>query len=276
MTPTVEMHEPASGLLSGRLFDFAGRIREIDPQLTRVLVPWMMRHRRYVPGFLRLARTLKQSGRVRARQQAAGVRVPPFLILSVTSRCNLRCSGCYAAAVGTVTSTPARPGLGLEEWRRVVAEAAGLGVMAFIVAGGEPFLLPGIVDLFREFPDRLFLVFTNGTALKPEDLEALKKLSNIVVVVSLEGDRALDFLINHELPQALGEVHHALFPADPDGVAELAVLLVENQLPDRGIVPHDLEGRNPRRPLGGQFFRRRQKLLGNDRFEVEPQRLPQR
>jgi MoaA/NifB/PqqE/SkfB family radical SAM enzyme len=191
MTPTVEMHEPASGLLSGRLFDFAGRIREIDPQLTRVLVPWMMRHRRYVPGFLRLARTLKQSGRVRARQQAAGVRVPPFLILSVTSRCNLRCSGCYAAAVGTVTSTPARPGLGLEEWRRVVAEAAGLGVMAFIVAGGEPFLLPGIVDLFREFPDRLFLVFTNGTALKPEDLEALKKLSNIVVVVSLEGDRAL-------------------------------------------------------------------------------------
>jgi len=185
------LHRPASEFLQGRLLGFAGRIPEIDPQLTRVLVPWMMRHPRYVPGFLRLVRTLKQSGRVRARQQAAGVRVPPFLILSVTSRCNLRCSGCYAGAVGTVTRAPARPNLDLDEWRCVVAEASGLGVMAFIVAGGEPFLLPGIVNLFGEFSDRLFIVFTNGTALKPEDCAALSKLSNVVVMVSLEGDRAL-------------------------------------------------------------------------------------
>ncbi|MGO8758279.1 MAG: radical SAM/SPASM domain-containing protein [Terracidiphilus sp.] len=191
MTQIAEPREPGPGLLSNRLFDFAGRIPEIDPQLARVLVPWMVRHRRYVPGFLRLARTLKQSGRVRARHQAAGVRVPPFLILSVTSRCNLRCSGCYATGVGVVSSAPARTGLGLDEWRRVVAEAVSLGVMAFIVAGGEPFLLPGIVNLFRDFPDRLFLVYTNGTALKPEDCAALKKLSNVVVMVSIEGDRAL-------------------------------------------------------------------------------------
>ncbi len=191
MAPSVELREPAGGFLSSRLSDFAGHIPEIDPQLTRVLVPWLMRHPRYVPGFLRLARTLKQSHRVRAREQAAGVRVPPFLILSVTSRCNLRCTGCYAGAVGTVTNAPARPSLELAEWRRVVSEAAGMGVMAFIVAGGEPFLLPGIASLFEEFPDRLFIVFTNGTALKPEDCAALGKLSNIVVMVSLEGDRAL-------------------------------------------------------------------------------------
>lgn len=191
MTPTEELRGPDAGLLSQRLFGFASRIEEIDPQLTRILVPWMTRHRRYVPGFLRLARTLKQSGRVRARQLAAGVRVPPFLILSVTSRCNLRCTGCYAGVAGVVSDSPARQGLDLAAWRRVVAEAAALGVMAFIVAGGEPFLLPGLVNLFREFPDRLFLVFTNGTALKPEDSAALRKLSNTVVMVSLEGDRAL-------------------------------------------------------------------------------------
>jgi MoaA/NifB/PqqE/SkfB family radical SAM enzyme len=191
MPPSETPRALAGRPLSSRLFSFAGNIREIDPQLTRVLVPWMMNHPRYVPGFLRLARTLKQSGRVRARQQAAGVRVPPFLILSVTSKCNLRCTGCYAGAVGTVTSAPSRPGLSLDDWRRVVAEASGLGVMAFIVAGGEPFLLPGIVNLFREFSDRLFIVFTNGTALRPEDCAALQKLSNVVVMVSLEGDRAL-------------------------------------------------------------------------------------
>lgn len=191
MTPTVELRSAPGDPLSLRLFDFASQIKEIDPHLTRVIVPWMMRHRRYLPGFLRLARTVKQSGRVRARQQATGVRVPPFLILSVTSRCNLRCTGCYAGAAGVVSSSPAREGLDISAWKRVVTEASSLGVMAFIIAGGEPFLLPGLVDVLCSFPDRLFLVFTNGTALKPEDFAALSKLSNVVVMVSLEGDRAL-------------------------------------------------------------------------------------
>lgn len=191
MPSAAEPLAPDAGLLSRRLLGFAAGIREIDPQLTRVLVPWMIRHRRYVPGFLRLARTLKQSGRVRAREQAAGLRVPPFLILSVTSRCNLRCAGCYANAAGVVSNSAAQHGLDLDAWQRVVREASDLGVMAFIIAGGEPFLLPGLVSLFGEFPDRLFLVFTNGTALKPADYAALGKLSNVVVIVSLEGDRAL-------------------------------------------------------------------------------------
>jgi MoaA/NifB/PqqE/SkfB family radical SAM enzyme len=63
--------------------------------------------------------------------------------------------------------------------------------MAFMIAGGEPFLLPGIAKLFRDHPDRLFLVFTNGTALKPGDYQILNNCSNTVIVVSLEGDRDL-------------------------------------------------------------------------------------
>jgi MoaA/NifB/PqqE/SkfB family radical SAM enzyme len=177
--------------LSKRLFEITSRIKEIDPQLSRVLVPWVARHPRYLPGFMRLARTVGQSRRVRARALASGVKVPPFLVLSVTSKCNLRCTGCYAGAVGTVTSAPARPGLGLGEWRKIVDEAVGLGVMAFMIAGGEPFLLPDIAQLFRDYPDRLFLVFTNGTALQPNDYQILKNCSNTVIVVSLEGDRNL-------------------------------------------------------------------------------------
>ncbi len=177
--------------LTDRLFDLTRRIKGVDPQLTRVLVPWVLQHRRYLPGFLRLARTVAQSSRVRARSLARGVRVPPFLVLSVTSKCNLRCAGCYAGAVGTVTNAPSQPGLALSEWRAVVDEAVRLGVMAFMIAGGEPFLLPGIAELFRDHPDRLFLVFTNGTALRPSDYEILKRCTNTVVVVSLEGDREL-------------------------------------------------------------------------------------
>ena len=140
-----------SKFLRNRLFDLTSRIKEVDPQLSRVIVPWVVEHPRYLPGFMRLARTIGQSRRVRARALENGVKVPPFLVLSVTSRCNLRCAGCYAGAVGTVTNKPLRPGLDLADWESVVQQAIDLGVMAFMVAGGEPFLVPGIADLFRQF-----------------------------------------------------------------------------------------------------------------------------
>jgi MoaA/NifB/PqqE/SkfB family radical SAM enzyme len=191
MSATMELPAPPTDYLSRRLFGLTRRVGEIDPQLSRVVVPWVVRHPRYLPGFLRLARTIGQSRRVRARALAGGLRVPPFLVLSVTSQCNLRCTGCFAGAVGTVASAPAQPGLGLRDWYGIVDEAVRLGVMAFMIAGGEPFLLPGIANLFRDYPDRLFLVFTNGTALQPGDYQILKNCSNTVVVVSLEGDRDL-------------------------------------------------------------------------------------
>jgi len=191
MNAMIELSDPSTDLLSSRLFGLTRRIKDIDPQLSRVLVPWIVRHPRYLPGFLRLTRTIGQSRRIRASELAGGVRVPPFLVLSVTSKCNLRCAGCYAGAVGTVTRAPARPGLYLRDWYRIVDEAVRLGVMAFMIAGGEPFMLPGIANLFRDHPDRLFLVFTNGTALQPSDYQILRNCSNTVVVVSLEGDRDL-------------------------------------------------------------------------------------
>jgi len=191
MSTTTESSDRDRDFLSKRLFEIVGHVEGIDPILSRVLVPWVVRHPRYLPGVLRLVRTVDRSGRARARALADGVRVPPFLVLSVTSKCNLRCAGCYAGAVGTVTRRPARPGLDLHDWYGIVDEAVELGVMAFMIAGGEPFLLPGIVKLFRDHPDRLFLVFTNGTVLQPTDCETLRNCTNTVVVVSLEGDRGL-------------------------------------------------------------------------------------
>ena len=40
----------------------------------------------------------KRAERVRAHWAQQGVRVPPFMIASVTHRCNLQCKGCYARA----------------------------------------------------------------------------------------------------------------------------------------------------------------------------------
>jgi len=191
MSAIIDLPAPRTGALSNRLFGLTRRTEGLDPRLARVFVPWVLRHPRHIPAFVRLVRTHAQTKRIRARAMAAGVEVPPFLVLSVTARCNLRCAGCYASALGTVASAPPRPGLSLRDWSRVVDEAVSLGVAGFIIAGGEPFLLPGVATLFRDHPDRLFVVFTNGTALQPSDYRILSACPNTAVLVSLEGNRDL-------------------------------------------------------------------------------------
>jgi len=185
-----ELTVPRTETLSHRILGLKRLL--VDSRLARVFVPWAIRHPRHLPALFRLARTHEHSRRIRTRALEGGVRVPPFLVLSVTSRCNLRCAGCFAVAVGTTAGPPsARPPLRLGDWHGVVEEAAALGVMGFVIAGGEPFLLPGIASLFRHFSDRLFLVFTNGTALRDCDFQVLRSCHNTAVVVSLEGDRDL-------------------------------------------------------------------------------------
>lgn len=160
--------------------------------LGRIFIPWAIRHPAHLPALIRLARTRDRSKHIRDHARESGVRVPPFLVLSVTSRCNLRCAGCFAVAVGTTGGTdPAQPVLSLADWRRVIEESVALGVVGFVIAGGEPFLLPGLASLFREFSDRLFLVFTNGTALRDRDFQALRRCHNAAIVVSLEGDQVI-------------------------------------------------------------------------------------
>jgi MoaA/NifB/PqqE/SkfB family radical SAM enzyme len=189
------MNDPAlsrSVALAHRIPGLQHLLKQAHSPLARVFVPWAVRHPRHLPSLLRLARTREHSKQIRARGQEGGLRVPPFLVLSVTSSCNLRCAGCYAVAVGT-TRAPARTGarLALDDWRRLIEESVALGVVGFVIAGGEPFMMPGIARLFRDFPDRLFLVFTNGTALRDADFQALRHCHNTAVVVSLEGDRTL-------------------------------------------------------------------------------------
>jgi MoaA/NifB/PqqE/SkfB family radical SAM enzyme len=169
----------------------------LDPNLSRIFVPWVLRHPRKLWAYGRLLRAYRQSVRIRQAENTRDFAVPPFLILSVTSCCNLTCAGCYAAAVGTVhreTQVETRKqnlAFTLEQWRCVVQQARDLGIFGFIIAGGEPFMLPRLLSLCKEFRDRLFIIFTNGTAIRDEDFATLKRLLNVVVVVSLEGNEEM-------------------------------------------------------------------------------------
>ncbi|UCE08925.1 MAG: radical SAM protein [Candidatus Thorarchaeota archaeon] len=166
----------------------------LHPDLSRTFLPWIIKHPRYLKAAIPLAHSFREATKRRDQLRSEKLRIPPVLILSVTSSCNLRCVGCYAAATGTVSQESQREPhkenhqLDLDKWRSVLNEARQLGVFGFIIAGGEPFLYQGILELCMEFKDRFFLIVTNGTTMNESHFKLLRRVSNVAMIISLEGD----------------------------------------------------------------------------------------
>ena len=55
-----------------------------------------LRHPDLAAFLLKAARWQKRAARTRQEWLSRGVRVPAFMIYSITKRCNLKCKGCYA------------------------------------------------------------------------------------------------------------------------------------------------------------------------------------
>jgi len=70
---------------------------------------------------------------------------------------------------------------------RLVDEAKELGISFIVLAGGEPLMRPGILDISKQTPEILFLMFTNGLLLNDQVLERMAQNKNIVPLLSLEG-----------------------------------------------------------------------------------------
>ncbi len=133
---------------------------------------------------LRLLPFIIRRERLRTRKMAElGVPVPSVCMFSVTWTCNLRCVGCYAAGYRSGGE------LGVETVGRVLREAIDLGSYLFVIVGGEPLMVDGIIDLLAGTRDGLFFLFTNGTLLNEAHVEKLVRAPNVVPVVSFEGDR---------------------------------------------------------------------------------------
>lgn len=138
-----------------------------------------------VPGTA-ILRHQRKAAAVRTRHEREGLLVPPVMIVSVTSRCNLVCAGCYMHGRGE------RPGdeMSPEVLASVVEQAAGLGVSVVVLAGGEPLVRrEEIVRLAQAHPRVLFPVFTNGLLIDDRVADTIAGCRNIVPVVSFEGFR---------------------------------------------------------------------------------------
>lgn len=125
------------------------------------------------------------------KRQLSDCPVPPFLIASIATQCNLRCKGCYARANGSCDSGAQHSEeLSAEQWKRIFEEAAELGVSFILLAGGEPLTRRDVLHAAAGRPDIVFPIFTNGTMLDDELITLLDKKRNLVPVFSLEGDSA--------------------------------------------------------------------------------------
>ncbi len=129
-----------------------------------------------------------KAARVRKSYNDKGRHIPPFLIASITSKCNLHCAGCYARANNSCHDE-ADPGqLSAEEWDRVFSEAGGIGISFILLAGGEPMIRRDVIKAAAEHKNILFPVFTNGTMINDEYFELIDANRNIFPVFSIEGD----------------------------------------------------------------------------------------
>lgn len=149
---------------------------------------FLLKRPAYIPAFSRIAAHISKANKTRAALASGeNLIVPPVLIISVTNDCNLSCAGCYACSQHRDSSAE----MSMAEIARVVDEAAALGVCVVMIAGGEPFMKQGVLELPRSHPELLFVMFTNGLLLSGETAAETERLKNLIPVLSLEGGKAL-------------------------------------------------------------------------------------
>lgn len=141
----------------------------------------------YLKAFSRIStRLLLQEKRRQYYLKREDLTVPPIMIISVTNRCNLNCTGCYANAQDRDYNDE----MDLKQIRYLVADAKAIGVGIIMLAGGEPLIREGLLDIIYDHPDLLFVMFTNGMLIKGDTLTRMEKMKNLVPAVSLEGNKS--------------------------------------------------------------------------------------
>ena len=141
----------------------------------------------------------------------AGVSFPPFLYISITNACNLRCQGCW------VDVDKPQHVIAFDDLNRLIDNAKGHGNSFFGILGGEPFLHPDLIRVLKAHPDCYFQIFTNGHPITDATAEGLREAGNATPLISVEGTasisdvrRGRDGVLNRTLEGVRTSVRHGL------------------------------------------------------------------
>ena len=139
---------------------------------------------------LKFSKSAKNATKIRQEYKEKGHNIPVFLIASITSNCNLHCTGCYSRANGSCNDDDLQNQLSSDEWENVFIQSKDIGISFIVLAGGEPMLREDVIKKASHHPDILFPIFTNGTIMNNDYLNLFDKNRNLVPILSIEGDEA--------------------------------------------------------------------------------------
>jgi MoaA/NifB/PqqE/SkfB family radical SAM enzyme len=125
-------------------------------------------------------RSMANIRRFERRQKMGEPFFPAFMMISVTERCNLACSGCWVSKGG-------KKSLSAAQLDGVISGCKARGSYFFGILGGEPLMHGGLLDTLEKHPDCYFQLFTNGTLLTDGVAQRLRRMGNVTPVISIEG-----------------------------------------------------------------------------------------
>ncbi len=165
------------------------------------------------------------------------------LRISVTDRCNFRCTYCMPKEVfgADYQFLPHRELLTFEEIVRVAKIARSLGMEKVRLTGGEPLLRKGIEHLIEMLATQLpgidIALTTNGSALKAK-ARALKNAGLKRITVSLDSLDNATFRAMNDVDFPVAQVLEAIETATAVGLDPIKInMVVKRGVNDQEIVP---------------------------------------
>ncbi|MBQ8400526.1 MAG: radical SAM protein, partial [Clostridia bacterium] len=170
-------------------FDLAGYLTGGVENLIKNILRATLRDPKESAFMLQYSRNAKEAAGIRAEFEKSGEHIPPFLIASITSSCNLHCAGCYARHNHACGDSSPAAQLSDAEWLKIFHEAKDLGISFILLAGGEPMIRRDVIEAAGSVPEILFPIFTNGTMIDESYIELFDTYRNLVPVFSIEGHK---------------------------------------------------------------------------------------
>lgn len=117
------------------------------------------------------------------REEWARIRQPYLAQLEITPRCNFRCVHCY------LRDTHDLPDMPLDKAKEILDVLHDNGVLFLTLTGGEVFVHPDFLELYRYAKLSGFVVevFTNGSLVGDEAIKTFRELPPSQVDISLYG-----------------------------------------------------------------------------------------
>lgn len=144
---------------------------DIDPEVRKV----------FFENFI-VNTSLIGSGRQDKCKAENNCNVPWAILMDLTSACNLKCTGCWAAEYGHKLN------LEYDILDDIIRQGTQMGTYMYIFSGGEPLVRKDdVIRLCEAHPDCEFLAFTNGTLIDEAFADEMLRVKNFVPAISIEG-----------------------------------------------------------------------------------------